>query len=276
MSDIFADVPDQLIDINLIDRPERPARDDTYEQDVEELADDIAAHGLINSIVLRLKTDGRYEIVAGDKRAAAHVLLSRTHVRAKVVTITEEEGEVIKGQENFRRTEMNAMEEARFFYHYMRTYGKTAEQTAHTFQRNATAIKILIRLMELPEDMQDALKEGAINKGQAMEIILEPTEIGRNVMFDRALQGARIRDLRDMRMSASRTGLHENMQQKLEEYRAAKPQENPAQGVKCVCCDEWTHYGEINYLHLCNSCHGYTKIVWAESAKLARQEQEAK
>src|SRR5690242_18229123 len=105
MNDRFDSIPDEMIDISLIDRPERPAREESYEQDVEELADDIAAHGLINSVVLRRKADGRYEIIAGDKRSAAHVLLGRSSIRAKVIDVSEEEGEVIKGQENFRRTE---------------------------------------------------------------------------------------------------------------------------------------------------------------------------
>jgi ParB/RepB/Spo0J family partition protein len=271
MTDRFENIPDEMIAIALIDRPERPAREESYDADVEELADDIAAHGLINSVILRAKPDGRYEIVAGDKRSAAHVLLGRAHIRAKVIDVSAEEGEIIKGQENFRRTDMTPMEEARFFHHYMQEYKKTAEQTAHTFQRSAVHIKQVTRLLDLPEEMQEALARGDINKGQGLEIALEQTEIGRNFLFDQALRGVRVSDLRAWRQSSNRTGLSHTWQQQMEEIRETKPQDNPSQGVKCVCCREWVEYQHLEYLHVCNTCSGFTKMVWDQERKLQQQ-----
>ena len=145
-------------------------RQDFDADELKRLADSITAHGLLQPVVVRPQ-DGGYQLIAGERRLRAARLAGWTEVPVTIVEADERQTAELAIIENVQRKDLNALEKAAFFQRYLDQYGGTQEELAGRLQLDRSTIANLIRLLELPSQVQDALRRGKITPGHARALL---------------------------------------------------------------------------------------------------------
>lgn len=139
------------------------------------LADSIRQHGLIQPILVR-STETGYQIVAGERRWRACRMLGMSEIPAIVKELSDSETAQIALIENIQREDLNPIEEAAAYKELMETYDMTQEQLSKTVGRSRSSIANSVRLLNMPEKVQDLLKKGELTSGQAKAIAAAKTD----------------------------------------------------------------------------------------------------
>ena len=195
-----------VLKLNLNDiEPNREQPRKTFDDDaVSELADSIAQHGLIQPIVVTPLSNGRYSIVAGERRWRACRMAGLQEVPVIVKEATKQELMEIALIENLQREDLNPVEEAFGYRSLIETFGLTQEEVATRMGKSRSAVTNAIRLLNLNEEELDALKNGLITAGHARCLIgIEDAEI-RAKMLTAAIDGASVRDIERMAQLAKK------------------------------------------------------------------------
>ena len=195
-----------VLKLNLNDiEPNREQPRKTFDDDaVSELADSIAQHGLIQPIVVTPLSNGRYSIVAGERRWRACRMAGLQEVPVIVKEATKQELMDIALIENLQREDLNPVEEAFGYRSLIESFGLTQEEVATRMGKSRSAVTNALRLLNLNEDELDALKNGLITAGRARCLIgIEDTEI-RAKMLAAAINGASVRDIERMAQLAKK------------------------------------------------------------------------
>ncbi len=153
-----------------IDRNPYQPRKDIDEDELQQLAESIKEYGLLQPIVVR-RVDDRYQIIAGERRLRAATKAGLEHVAAQVRDVDERQMVELAIVENLQRKDLSPLEKAASFHHYLQTYRCTQEELAGRLKINRSTIANLIRLLELPEPVQKALREGKISQGHARALL---------------------------------------------------------------------------------------------------------
>lgn len=154
--------------------PQQP-RLDFKQDELESLADSIRQKGVIQPLIVRRKA-GRdvYEIVAGERRWRAAQLAQLHEVPVVIRDLSDTEVLEIAIIENIQREDLNAIEEALGFRQLMTRFGHTQEKLAEALSRSRSHVANLLRLLTLPTDVQDMVRDGAISAGHARALIGSP------------------------------------------------------------------------------------------------------
>lgn len=136
------------------------------EEKLEELADSLKEHGLIQPIIVR-NAGGGFEIVAGERRWRAAAKAGFETVPCLVREFTDEENMIVALIENTQREDLNAIEEAQAFSEMIDGYGLTQEQVSKSVGRSRPYITNSLRLLRLPGDIQQMVTEGRLSGGHA-------------------------------------------------------------------------------------------------------------
>ena len=154
-----------LIDAN----PFQPRREFDA-ADIQTLADSLASHGLLQPIVVR-RAGQRFQVVVGERRLRAAGKAGWTDVPVQIVEVDDRQTAELAIVENLHRKDLNALEKAASFERYIEQYGCTQEELAGRLQLDRSTIANLIRLLELPEPVQDAIRKGGITPGHARALL---------------------------------------------------------------------------------------------------------
>ena len=170
---------EQMIAIEKIEpNPDQPRREFQPEA-LEELAASIREKGVIQPLIVRAhpKKPGRYEIVAGERRWRASQL-ARLH-ELPVIVREFDDVEVLEVAiiENIQRADLNALEEAQAYRQLMERFGHTQEKLADAMSKSRSHIANLLRLLQLPTEVQDLLREGRLSAGHARAMITAPDPV---------------------------------------------------------------------------------------------------
>ena len=154
--------------------PQQP-RLDFKREELESLADSIRQKGVIQPLIVRRKP-GRdvYEIVAGERRWRAAQLAQLHEVPVVVRELNDTEVLEVAIIENIQRADLNAIEEALGFRQLMSRFGHTQEKLAEALSKSRSHVANLLRLLTLPAEVQDMLREGALSAGHARALIGSP------------------------------------------------------------------------------------------------------
>jgi ParB family chromosome partitioning protein len=154
--------------------PQQP-RLDFKQDELESLADSIRQKGVIQPLIVRRKA-GRdtYEIVAGERRWRAAQLAQLHEVPVVVRDLDDTEVLEIAIIENIQRADLNAIEEALGFRQLMTRFGHTQEKLAEALSKSRSHVANLLRLLSLPDDVQDLVRDGALSAGHARALIGNP------------------------------------------------------------------------------------------------------
>ncbi len=140
------------------------------EAEIDALAASLRTHGLIQPIAVR-RCDGRYQLIAGERRLRAAVKAGWSEVPAKVIDADDRLAAELAIVENMQRKDLNPLEKAVSFRQYVERYGCTQEELASRLQLNRSTVANFIRLLELPADVQQAVREDRISYGHARALL---------------------------------------------------------------------------------------------------------
>jgi len=164
---------------------------------IEELAASIRAQGVVQPLVVSPDEDGTYTIVAGERRwrASRRAGLETVPVVVRLVTDDREMLELAL-VENLQRSDLNPLEEAEAYLSLQEKFGLSQEDIAGRVGKARTTVTNALRLLRLPEEVQDLLREGRLTAGQARPLLGLPSREAQLALADRAVrEGLTARDL---------------------------------------------------------------------------------
>ncbi|WP_409367462.1 nucleoid occlusion protein [Lysinibacillus sp. 38-6] len=147
------------------------------DEKIEELSRTIHTHGVIQPIVVRSTANNQYEIIAGERRYRAMKKLQWTEVPAIVRNLTDKETASIALIENLQREELTAIEEAVAYQKLLELHELTQEALAQRLGKGQSTVANKLRLLKLPEEVQQAILKRQISERHARALIAikEPT-----------------------------------------------------------------------------------------------------
>jgi len=140
-------------------------------EELDQLASSIKEHGVLQPLLVVEKTDGGYELVAGERRWRASQLAGLTIVPVLVKQWADQEKLEVSLIENIQRENLNPLEEAFAYKRLIEEFNLTQQQVAERVGKSRSAVANAVRMLELPEPVQAALVEGKINTGQARALL---------------------------------------------------------------------------------------------------------
>ncbi|HPW69243.1 MAG: ParB/RepB/Spo0J family partition protein [Deltaproteobacteria bacterium] len=176
----------QVIDIpvdEIYPNPVQP-RKSFDEKTIAELAASIKSHGLISPILVR-RTNTRYEIIAGERRYQACKLAGIQKIPSIVRDIPDAEAFKISLIENLQREDLNPMEESEAYYTLKEQFGLTHQEIADAVIKDRSTVTNSMRLIHLPEEVKQALREGMITTGHARAILMVEGGTGQISLLNR-------------------------------------------------------------------------------------------
>ncbi|MBR6000653.1 MAG: ParB/RepB/Spo0J family partition protein [Oxalobacter sp.] len=178
---------DDEVDIDLIiPNPYQP-RTNFKKEELDELAESIKKNGLLSPILVR-PYDGKYQIIAGERRWQACKLINMKKVPIRIKEADDDQSIILALVENIQRSNLNPIEEA-YGYRRMMERGKmTQSEVAQAVSKGRTTITNALRLLELPEEAQQLLFEDKITAGHARAILSIPTKEGRRKLIDKLIE----------------------------------------------------------------------------------------
>jgi ParB family chromosome partitioning protein len=165
----------QLIKLELIDRPAKISREVIDPEKVRELAESIRESGLLQPVLLR-PSNGRYEMVAGDRRYLAHKLLNLKEIKAIVRDLDERDTVVIRGIENLQRVDLTPSEEGQLYLVLKDEGGLSMQDIAKRTGKSFNTIKRHMNFARCPEEVRRAVdrKEISLNVLETLQEIDDP------------------------------------------------------------------------------------------------------
>jgi ParB family chromosome partitioning protein len=161
----------QEVLIDSIDANPYQTRRRINEAAMEELAESIRASGVVQPVVLRPGPNGRFQLVAGERRWHASKRAGKTTIPAVIRQISNEQAMEITIIENLQREDLNPIEQAKAFERLSREFGLTQEQIAARTGKDRASIANFIRLLKLPEALQDTLETGVLSFGHGKVLL---------------------------------------------------------------------------------------------------------
>lgn len=158
------------VNVKLIDRNPSQPRQEFDPGEMKSLSESIAEHGLLQPVVVR-RVHERYQLVAGERRLRAAIQAGWVDVPVNVIEADDRQMAELAIVENLQRKDLSALEKAASFQKYLDEYGCTQEELAGRLKLDRSTIANLIRLLELPEAVQDSLRRGKITQGHARALL---------------------------------------------------------------------------------------------------------
>ena len=197
--------------IELIQRGRYQPRRHFDEEKLQELADSIAAQGVVQPIVVRAAGNNSFEIVAGERRWRAAQLAGLENIPAVIKHFDDQTAAAVSLIENIQRENLNPLEESVALQRLIDEFGMTHQQVADTVARSRTAVTNLLRLQDLNADVKHLLAMRDIDMGHARALLA----------IDGAQQSAVARDVAKKGLSVRET---ENLVRRLQQSKKQKGQ----------------------------------------------------
>lgn len=179
---------ENYIDISMIyANPDQP-RKEFKEEALQELADSIKEIGIIQPVIVE-KKNGKYEIVAGERRYRASKLAGLKKIPVIEKSFSEEEKYEIALIENIQREDLSPIEEAKAYLQLINNYNLSQEALSKKLGKKRSTIANSLRLLKMPQDMQNALNNGEISAGHARSILSVVNPADQRILFNRILTG---------------------------------------------------------------------------------------
>ena len=172
------------ISVEAIDQNPYQTRGGIDQDQLAELAASITANGVVQPILVRPLANGRFQLIAGERRWRASMLANKKTIPAILRQVSDEQALEITIVENLQRADLNPMEQARAFERLGREFHMTQEQIATRTGKDRASIGNFIRLLKLPSSVQKLVEGNAISFGHAKVILALPDA----EMMDQAAQ----------------------------------------------------------------------------------------
>ena len=148
------------IGVDLTDRKPFQTRSQVDQEQLAELAASIAANGVVQPILVRPQANGRFQLIAGERRWRASMQAGKTTIPAILRQVSDEQAMEITIVENLQRADLNPMEQARAFERLAREFHMTQEQMAVRTGKDRATVSNFLRLLRLPATVQTTGGDG--------------------------------------------------------------------------------------------------------------------
>lgn len=176
---------------------------------INELAESISNHGLIQPIVVKPKSNGTYSIIAGERRWRACRIAGLESVPVIIKDIDEKAVMELALIENLQREDLNAVEEALGYKALIDTYNLTQEEVSKSVGKSRSAVTNALRLLNLNEEELDALKNGLISAGHARALLsIDDAQI-REKALKMSISGISVRAIEQLARQKSKSTMTE-------------------------------------------------------------------
>ena len=165
------DAPPSKLKLDVLQPGKYQPRTRMDEGSLYELAESIKAQGVMQPVLVRPVADGRYEIIAGERRTRAAKLAGLDEVPVLVKDVPDEAAAAMSLIENIQREDLNPLEEAQGLKRLTDEFGLTHEQAAQSVGRSRSAASNLLRLLNLSEPVQQMLMAGDLDMGHARALL---------------------------------------------------------------------------------------------------------
>ncbi len=172
---------------------------------LNDLADSIAEHGVIQPLTVRKLASGYYQIIAGERRWRAARQAGLTEVPVRVIEADDKKAMELALIENLQRENLSPVEEAEGYRTLMEEYGLTQEETAQRVGKSRPAVANALRLLALPAGVRDLLEAGKLSGGHARAILgLKNAENQEKLANKAVTEGLSVRQVEALVKSASK------------------------------------------------------------------------
>lgn len=161
----------RTLPVDLIQRGRYQPRRDFNAESLQELADSIAAQGVVQPIVVRPVGDGRYEIIAGERRWRASQQAGLGEIPVVVREVSDQTAMAMGLIENIQRDDLNPLEEATALHRLLHEFELTHQDVARAVGKSRTTVTNLLRLLELNEDVKTLVDQRRLEMGHARALL---------------------------------------------------------------------------------------------------------
>jgi ParB family transcriptional regulator, chromosome partitioning protein len=158
------------LNCDVIERNPYQPRQSFDEAEIADLADSIRAHGILQPLVVRQVAE-RFELIAGERRLRAAQAADWRQVPVQIRDVDDRQMAELAIVENVQRKDLNAIEKAESFQHYLQQYQCTQDELAARVHVDRSTVANLIRLLELPPDVKRMVMDGNISQGHARALL---------------------------------------------------------------------------------------------------------
>lgn len=164
-------VPTSALPVDLIGRGRYQPRRNFDEDKLRELADSIAAQGVVQPVVVRPVEDGRYELIAGERRWRASQLAGLSEIPAVVREVDDQTAMAMGLIENIQRDDLNPLEEAQALYRLTDEFSLTHQEVADAVGRSRASVSNLLRLLDLNPEVKALIDQKKLEMGHARALL---------------------------------------------------------------------------------------------------------
>lgn len=163
--------PYQMLPIHKVEPNRAQPRQDFDEEELQALSESISTHGIIQPLTVREQSSGYYQIIAGERRWRAARMAGLKEIPAVVIEADDKKAMELALIENLQRQDLNAVEEALGYQTLMTEFGLTQEETAQRVGKSRPAVANALRLLNLPKEILEKIREGALSAGHARAVL---------------------------------------------------------------------------------------------------------
>lgn len=187
------------IDPNLLKPNPKQPRTEFDQKALEELADSIRSNGVLQPIIIEQADPTTFYIIAGERRTRASILAGVEKVPVQLRKYDEYKKLEVALIENIQRADLNPIEEAKAYYNLIQLGDLNQDEVAKRVGKNRSTVANALRLLKMPEDMQEALVAGQITAGHARAILMVKNDSDRRVLFNKIVSnGLSVRETESM------------------------------------------------------------------------------
>jgi ParB family transcriptional regulator, chromosome partitioning protein len=173
--------------------------------------------GLLQPVAVRPRKDGKFELIAGERRFRAASRLGWTAIPAFVRDVTDEQLLSLALVENLQREDLNPIEEAEGYRQLIHEFGLAHQQVAEAVGKERSTVTNALRLLALPDDVQQLVRDGSLSLGHARALLGVPpgtslTDMAHKVVSDRLSVREVERLVQDQKPASKRTRDHDTQQ----------------------------------------------------------------
>ena len=245
----------QTLPIEFLQRGQYQPRKDMNPETLKELADSIKVQGIIQPIVVRLISDNKYEIIAGERRWRASQIAALQEVPVVIKDIDDRSAMAIALIENIQREDLNALEESEALNRLIDEFDMTHQQAADAVGKSRATVSNLLRLLDLQADVKTLLAKGMIEMGHARALLALDDHLQIEIANKVVKQGLTVRateklikDLSTEKKVSQKTPLDSDtlrLQEQLTEKTGAKVTINHQQNGKGTLTFSYTNLEEL-------------------------------
>lgn len=183
-----------VLPIEYVTRGQFQPRREFDPEKLQELADSIAAQGVIQPVVVRQISADKYELIAGERRWRASQLANKHEIPVVIKEYTDEQAMAVALIENIQRDDLNPLEEAQALFRLSEEFSLTHQQIAGAVGKSRTTVTNLLRLLELDDGVKTLIDEGKIEMGHARALLALEKDLQHKAARQVVAEGLSVRD----------------------------------------------------------------------------------